>query len=228
MQVINCQRRKIRQYHVRKQNRSGDGMNDLLTKGKGGIENAFTYNEREQKLKDKIVKENHLVPQVFRDPFERKECDDKMPFSFRQISIMIFIQGKNLTLLISVRNQRLIFVGLETCSHVRIVTRFLNTSTFDVHKSCCMVKDYALESHLDSLLNPSNNQPKMHDKEKPYACSNCDFKSPNKDTMKNHMNSHKEKNIYMCDVVNIYNTLYMYICIYKHYDFYVYNDTIFL
>ena len=39
-------------------------MNELLTKGKGGIENAFTYNEREQKLNDKVVKENHLVPQV--------------------------------------------------------------------------------------------------------------------------------------------------------------------
>ena len=72
---------------------SSDGMNELLSKV------PFTYDEKDQKLNEKLVEGNHLIPQVFREPFVGK-CDPKSqeklnsiahnvlnapkPFSFRR------------------------------------------------------------------------------------------------------------------------------------------------
>ena len=211
------------------QGESGDGMNDLLSKGKGGVENVFTYDEKEQKLNDKIVKEKQLVPQFFRKPFERKECgenfsfrldngklpllptlDHVTPFSCTEWDLNSnfkvnlnkhndFHTGKKPYVIDSSTKPKANFrrdgnmLKCENCDEI-----FTNKSTLDVHESGCKVRHYALEYHLDNLSNPSNNQPKMQANEKPYACSNCDFKSPNRDAMKKHMNSHMEKNIYMC------------------------------
>ena len=91
---------------------------------------------------------------------------------------------------------------MYTCTNCDEI--FLNKQTLDKHKNMCKRKDYALEYHLESLANPSKGQPKIHDVEKPYSCTKCEFKNPNKETMKIHMDSHKEKTIYVCDVTDCY------------------------
>ena len=93
------------------------------------------------------------------------------------------------------------FGSLYTCE--KCDETFLNKPTLAMHMSCCIGKDQSFKSHLDRLINPPNNQYKVQDNEKPYTCSSCDYKNPNREAMKSHMNSHKVKTSIFAKVLTV-------------------------